>query len=205
MSKLVLLASLLALVACGSEPEPALDFEVALPMLAGLDSCGMPAALRGQFRAELEVGGHESEPCALDVDTTALTDSGRCKGIAIGRLRPLGISYRIVELATSDRYELAYIISWVDLRRSTLASGTEQVEVEVVLDGIQALQVDTDAEVTALPGEVPANAPAARANLLYAEVWAKNERLLRRPFGFDNDRDGTSNLVEACQGTLTSD
>jgi hypothetical protein len=190
---------------CGSEPAGQIDLSFSAPSQLPLTNC--PAGARSRIGASLQavlaIGGHD--PCQLVVDPSTLAVSGVCDPITVGIVRPLGLSYWLPVGSTSDLAALAYIISWVDLRKETLGDTTAEVTVDLTPNGVVAKLLSTDLDVQNLRAGTACTAITDDATLQMckAEAWAK-ELFKTEPILFDIDTplDGVPNIVEACNGTL---
>jgi hypothetical protein len=206
---LALAAVLPSVIGCGSSAEPETRMAVQIPFAVPLGSCPQRADIGLTMQAVLEIGGHE--PCPLTVDKATLAVSGDCDRITVGIVRPLGLSYWLPNPSTSDPAALAYIISWVDLRKEHLGDATTEVAVNMTPDvpivatsvaellstnnDVQSLR--DDAACTAITEDKP-------LQLCKAEAWAKGQFQTKQPINFDIDApaDNVANIVEACNGTL---
>jgi hypothetical protein len=175
---------MLACVGCGgSTPTLSLHTNLA-SALQGCNRAGL-----GDMAATLDVSGHE--PCTLHV-ADDLVVQGDCT-VTIGTVRSLGLSYALQEMT------LAYVIGWVDLTKDALGEDATELTVDLTGVGNTSAQVDTDAELDALPGDndsCPSAAGATR-HLCEAKKWAR-QRLEKAGTSFNVSADGTSNLVAAC-------
>lgn len=203
---LMVLVLLVALVAgCGSEPARELDLSFRAPSQLPLTNC--PPAQRTDIglnmTAVLEIGGHE--PCPLTVDLSTLAVSGVCEPITIGIVRPLGLSYWLPNPSSSELAALAYIVSWVDLRKEKLGDSTSEVAIDLTPDGLAAelLTSNLDVQNLAVGTTCAVLADDAAVQMCRAEAWA-GELFKNLPINFDIDTpaDGVPNIVEACNGTL---
>ncbi len=189
--------------ACGEAPNELL-VRVALPWQAPLATCDERVAIGVDLEAVLEIGG-DFESCVLDVDPTTLEASGTCDSILIGIVRPLGLGYWLPDPAAAGRVWLAFLISWVDLRKENLDPGSDTKSVALVGDGVSGEFIHRDSDVTALPDKNAVNIANDEAtfNLFEAQRWANLELFPKYGISFDrNTGDKTSNLEEACAGTL---
>jgi hypothetical protein len=208
-----LLAGLLA--ACGASDRTE-EIGVALPWRGELVSCQERSAIGQELQAILEIGGHD--PCPLSVDASSLRASGSCKGITAGIVRPLGLGYWLPEPGAGTLVPIAYLISWVDLRRDALEAGSDQVRATLAIDDTNSSFIYRDSEIDELPAPDEPNphseTDAAQFNLFNARQWARCqlEAPLWKDCSSDTARvvtfqrrsatDSQTNLEEACAGTL---
>lgn len=197
----ILFSVLLLTTACG-DPTPEMSFATTIQWAPQIACLAGKATLGADMVAILEIGGHD--PCTLEVNADTLESSGVCEQITIGIVRPLALGYRIPNPA-DELVDLAYIIGSVDLSKETLGTRTN-VDVNLVPDGVTGVEIYTDDEFTALPGEddCASLVDEVERTLCISEAWAANQLSppIRAAADFDIDNDTEPNLVEACNGTL---
>ena len=97
------------------------------------------------------------------------------------------------------------LVSWVDLRNATLKPGVTEREVTLEADGIRAEFVHRETELALYPDVTDEPDPSLseeQTHLFVAKRWLR-QYLGERGLGFDlNPGNGTSNLEEACNGSL---
>ena len=199
---------LLSLCGCGQAVEET-DVAVSLPFQVPLINCTHRSDIGANLNATLYISGGYA-PCALTIDSATLTASGTCPNITAGIVRPLGLEYWLPDPVNSGApVALAYILSWADLSAMTVGAAPD-VPVDMT-PGVKAKLLTTPDDVAALRSIPPAppvtdcnNPSDTETSNLCAEDWAKNDAFRTNPIDFNiNSLVGsTSNLLEACNGTL---
>ncbi|MEQ9500778.1 MAG: hypothetical protein RIT81_28155 [Deltaproteobacteria bacterium] len=129
--KKTMFAALLALAACGGEPEEP-GMEIAMQMHAL--QCDVPG-----MQARLTVSGILDRVCPLQVNADR-TVTGICRPIPTGEIRDFRLIYFYYPTPTTE-LELATVIARLDLRNET----REQVRVEFPADRVFT-ELDADAD-----------------------------------------------------------
>ena len=171
---------------------------------AGINSC----AEQTTVASELQVKGFvlPGNDCDLAVNPNTFTTSGSCVNVWTGGLSSLIVWYSLADPVSSTESLVAFLVGGVDLTTQGIGSA-DTVSVDVPADGVSSAQLNTNAELIGLCDtsgvagcvQLPASAQGlclAKCRLQALLSISANEA------PFDLDSDGTSNLQEACDGTL---
>lgn len=209
-------------LACGSMDEGFLDMSV-LSIQPLIQDCPHKDTLQSTLRASLDIGAGDYPTCPLQVnfdEALNITATGEsCEILYVGAVRPISINFSYEDSPSKLSYRLALIVSWIDLRKKTIADN-KLPKLELSVDNKRTAQIDANKELDLIidPTLCPSKTMGDDEdyNLDCAKRWAKYWMLEQaKKFGqsasFDLDGDeseistgvyANTNLKEACDGTL---
>ena len=170
---------------------------------AGITACAEQSTVAPGLDVAASIRTGDS--CEFTVNPDTLTTSGSCADVETGSVEPFVVIYSVEDPVSYEHAALAYLVASVDLTTQSIGSGAS-VSIDLLADGVASVQLNTNAEMVGLcaVGTSGCNDVAALArNLCFAECTLAGGWVLggSNP-PFDRDSDGTSNLQEACDGTL---